>query len=59
MNYKTEVTENGVTVNIESSDLVTCVECIHKEETQPGMIYCPYIIGKWVPNEFFCGHGER
>lgn len=58
-NYKTEVTENGITVNIEPSELVTCEECIHKEETQPGMVYCPNIVGGWVPNEFFCGHGEQ
>lgn len=36
-----------------------CEECAYHEDEEPGMVYCPQILGGWVPNEFFCGDGKR
>lgn len=38
---------------------VRCEECAYHEDEEPGMVYCPRILGGWVPNEFFCGDGKR
>lgn len=38
---------------------VRCKECAYHEDEEPGMVYCPQILGVWVPNEFFCGEGKR
>ena len=40
-------------------DLVRCKDCKHKEREQPGMVYCPMIVGSWVPDDHFCKWGER
>lgn len=39
--------------------VVRCEECAYHEDEEPGMVYCPRILGGWVPNEFFCGEGKR
>lgn len=39
--------------------VVRCEECTYHEDEEPGMVYCPRILGGWVPNEFFCGDGKR
>lgn len=36
-----------------------CEECAYHEDEEPGMVYCPRILGGWVSNEFFCGEGKR
>ena len=45
-------TEDAVSV-------VRCKDCIHHTDEEPGMVYCPAVIGGWVSNDFFCGDGER
>lgn len=39
--------------------VVRCEDCKHHEDEQPGMVWCPYNIGSWVENDFFCAYGER
>ena len=41
------------------ADLVRCKDCIYHEDEQPGMVYCPAIVGGWVEDEWFCKGGER
>ena len=40
-------------------ELVRCKDCIHKEYEQPGMVYCPMMVGSWVEDDHFCKWGER
>ncbi len=40
-------------------NLVLCGECIHHEDEEPGMVYCPKMIGGWVKDDWFCADGER
>lgn len=44
---------------IDAVPVVRCEDCIHHTDEEPGMVYCPAVIGGWVSNDFFCGDGER
>lgn len=39
--------------------VVRCKECKHHKDEEPGMVYCPKVIGSWVLNNDFCSWGER
>lgn len=39
--------------------VVRCKDCVHKEREQPGMVFCPMMVGSWVDEDHFCGWGER
>ena len=45
--------------DLPSIDLVRCGECKHHEGEEPGMVYCPKIVGSWVSENGFCADGER
>ena len=40
-------------------EVVLCRDCKHKEREQPGMVYCPMMVGSWVADDHFCAWGER
>lgn len=40
-------------------EIVRCKSCKRHEDEEPGMVYCPYCVGGWVSNDFFCGNGTR
>jgi hypothetical protein len=40
-------------------EIVRCRECKHHEDEEPGMVYCPKIVGSWVSENWFCADGER
>ena len=44
---------------IDAVPVVRCSECKHHEDEQPGMVYCPKIVGSWVSENWFCADGER
>ena len=44
---------------VDAVEVVRCKDCCHHEDEEPGMVYCPHIVGSWVENDFFCGYGER
>ena len=44
---------------VDAVPVVRCKDCIHHTDEEPGMVYCPAVIGGWVSNDFFCGDGER
>lgn len=44
---------------VNAIEAVRCIDCKHHEDEEPGMVYCPHIIGGWVTNDFFCAAGER
>lgn len=39
-------------------ELVRCKDCRWHEREQPGMVYCPCIVGNWVEDDYFCADGE-
>lgn len=41
------------------AEIIRCKDCKHHEDEEPGMVYCPIIVGGWVRNDFFCADGER
>jgi hypothetical protein len=45
--------------DLPSIDLVRCKECKHHEYEEPGMVYCPKIVGSWVSENWYCADGER
>ena len=40
-------------------ELVRCKDCRWHEREQPGMVYCPHIVGNWVEDDWYCAGGER
>lgn len=36
-----------------------CEECENHTDEEPGMVYCPAVIGGWVENDWFCADGKR
>lgn len=40
-------------------ELVRCKDCRWHEQEQPGMVYCPCIVGGWVEDDWFCADGKR
>lgn len=42
-----------------TENLVRCKECKHHEDEEPGMVYCPKIVGSWVSENWYCADGER
>ena len=39
--------------------LVRCKDCRWHEQEQPGMVYCPAVVGGWVEEDWFCAGGVR
>ena len=39
--------------------VVRCKDCRWHEQEQPGMVYCPDVVGSWVEDDWFCADGER
>ena len=39
--------------------VVRCRECKYRKNEQPGMVYCPHMIGGWVAENWFCAGGEK
>lgn len=35
-------------------EIIHCGNCKHHSDEEPGMVYCPEIIGGWVKNDHFC-----
>lgn len=44
---------------IDAVPVVRCRDCQYYEQEQPGMVYCPAVVGGWVDNDWFCAGGER
>lgn len=40
-------------------EIIRCKECRFHENEQPGMVYCPAVVGGWVEDDWFCKGGER
>ena len=45
--------------HLRDTEIVRCRDCVHKEREQPGMVFCPMMVGSWVDEDHFCGWGER
>lgn len=51
--------DDGITIKIDAIPLVRCKDCRFHEQEQPGMVYCPAVVGGWVDEDWFCADGER
>ena len=40
-------------------EVVRCCDCKFHEDEEIGMVYCPNMIGGWVPDYWFCSDGKR
>ncbi len=49
----------GEQPTIDAVRVVRCSECKHHEDEEPGMVYCPNIVGSWIEDDFYCAYGER
>ena len=38
--------------------VVLCKDCRWHTDEEPGMVYCPNIVGGWVQDDWFCKGGE-
>ena len=43
---------------IDAVEVVRCKDCRWREQEQPGMVYCPNVMGNWVEDDWFCADGE-
>lgn len=55
--YIVKVTDDGECVT--AGELIQCKDCMYHEDAEPGMVYCPNIVGGWVDEEAFCCRAER
>ena len=49
--------ENAPTVD--AVPVIRCKDCKYHEDEEPGMVYCPNLVGGWVGENWFCADGER
>ena len=40
-------------------EVVRCKDCKFHTDEEPGMVYCPAVLGNWVNDDWFCKDGER
>lgn len=40
-------------------EITHCKNCKHHQDEEPGMVYCPGVIGGWVGEDWHCADGER
>lgn len=63
--YKNTIPLDSAIFNIRrvpTADVVEVVrrkDCKHHKDEEPGMVYCPHIVARWVSNDFFCANGKR
>ena len=41
------------------AEVVRCKDCKFHTDEEPGMVYCPGILGNWVNDDWYCADGER
>ncbi len=39
--------------------VVKCKDCTIKEHHEPGMVWCPLVLGSWIGEEEYCSRGTR
>ena len=44
---------------IDAVEVVRCKDCKWATDDEPGMVYCPNIVGGWCSEDWFCKSGER
>ncbi len=44
--------------DLPSIEIFRCKDCKHHQDEEPGMVYCPKIVGSWVEEDWFCAYGE-
>ena len=40
-------------------EIIRCKDCKWHEIYEPGMVYCPNIVGGWIQDDFYCACGAR
>ena len=41
------------------AEIVRCKDCRFHEHEEPGMVWCPNVIGSWIEEDGYCSRGER
>ena len=49
----------NVGLTAEYVQVVHCKDCRKHTDEEPGMVYCPFIVGGWCDDDWFCKSGER
>lgn len=44
---------------IDAVPVVRCKDCRFHEHEEPGMAWCPNVVGAWMTEEGYCSMGER
>lgn len=57
--YEQILEELGETPVVDAVPVVRCKDCYRHEDEEPGMVWCPYVVGSWVPNNWYCADGKR
>lgn len=39
-------------------NVIRCKDCKHHKDEEPGMVYCPKIVGGWVEEKCYCSWAE-
>lgn len=50
---------NKILKSLGYEKVVHCKDCSLGEAKEPGMVWCPFVIGSWVNNDFHCGAGVK
>lgn len=64
-NFYFRTKSDGLTIQIEDAsdadvvEVVRCKDCVRHTDEEPGMVYCPHIVGGWCDDDWFCKSGER
>lgn len=44
---------------VDAVPVVRCKDCRFHERHEPGMVWCPNVIGSWIEENGYCSMGER
>lgn len=44
---------------VDAVPVVRCKDCRYREHEEPGMVWCPNVIGSWIEENGYCSRGER
>lgn len=45
--------------SVDAVPVVRCKECRFHEHEEPGMVWCPNVVGSWIDEDGYCSRGER
>ena len=49
----------NIAPTVDAVPVIRCKDCKHHIDEEPGMVYCPNIVGGWIEEECYCSWAER